>query len=141
MTLFSTTSYEEPDPGPFYSLVRISIDSYMSLPEEIGFDIEFDQCGGVVFADNGEKLRGIRRAYEGYKAYGVPVEWLEPDQVQACEPAFHFRRNLGGVFCPLNGYVNPLMATRGFAHEARRLGTTFLLGNTVQGRPFAIRDA
>ena len=133
VTLFSTYSFEEPDPGPLYGLTRASADAYLSLGDEVGLDIEYERCGGVVFADTEEKLRGIRRAYEGYNAHGVPVEWLGPDGVRACEPAFFSDRILGGVFCPLNGYVNPLLATRAFALGARRLGATLLLGTAVHG--------
>jgi len=133
VTLFTTSSFEEPDTGPFYGLARAGADGYLSLGEEVGLDIEYEQCGGIVFADTEEKLRGIRRAYEGYKAHGVPVEWLGPDGVRACEPAFFSDAILGGVFCPLNGYVNPLLATRAFALGARRLGASLLLGTVVHG--------
>ena len=133
VTLFSGHSFEEPDPGPLYGLTRASADGYVSLGEEVGLDIEYERCGGVVVADTEEKLQVIRRAYEGYKTHGVPVEWLGPDGVRACEPAFFSDRILGGVFCPLNGQVNPLLATRALALGARRLGATLLLGTVVHG--------
>jgi glycine/D-amino acid oxidase-like deaminating enzyme len=133
VTLFTTYSHEEPDTGPFYHLARASADAYLSLGDEVGLDIEYERSGGVVFADTEEKLRGIRRAYEGYHAHGVPVEWLDPDGVRACEPAFSHDGILGGVFCPLNGYVNPMLATRAFALGARQHGATLLLGTVVQG--------
>lgn len=147
VTLFSGHSFEEPDPGPLYGLTRASADGYVSLGEEVGLDIEYERCGGVVVADTEEKLQVIRRAYEGYKTHGVPVEWLGPDGVRACEPAFFSDRILGGVFCPLNGYVNPLLATRALALGARRLGAALLLGTVVhaiscdRGRVQAVRTS
>lgn len=133
VTLFSIHSFTEPDPGPLYNLARAGADAYLSLGEEVGLDIEYERSGGVFVVDTEEKLQAIRRAYEGYKAHGVPVEWLGPDGVRACEPAFSSDRILAGVFCPLNGYVNPLLATRALALGARRLGATFLLGTVVHG--------
>ena len=133
VTLFSIHSLEEPDPGPLYALTRASIDGYLALGEEVGLDIEYEQCGGVFMAITEERLQTIRRAYEGYKTHGVPVEWLGPDGVRACEPAFFSDRVLGGAFCPLNGYVNPLLVTRALALGARRLGATLLLGTAVHG--------
>lgn len=133
VTLFSGHSYEEPDPGPLYSLTRLGLDGYASLGEEVGIDIEYERCGGVVVADTEEKLQVSRRAYEGYKTHGVPVEWLGPEEVRASEPAFFSDRILGGVFCPLNGQVNPLLATRALALGARRLGATLLLGTVAHG--------
>src|SRR5215510_9514850 len=106
VTLFSGHSLDEPDPGPLYELTRASIDVYASLGEELGVDIEYEQSGGVVFAETDDKLAVIRRAYEGYRAHGVPVEWLDARGVRECEPAFFSERVRGGVFCPLNGQVN-----------------------------------
>jgi glycine/D-amino acid oxidase-like deaminating enzyme len=95
VTLFSGHSLEEPDPGPVYALTRASVDAYESLGEEVGMDIEYEQCGGVVWADSEEKLGLIRRAREGYARHGVPVEWLDAAGVRECEPAFsaHHREN------------------------------------------------
>lgn len=133
VTLFSAYSFDEPDPGPLYALTRASMDAYAGLGEEAGLDIEYERCGGVVFGENEEGLAPIRRAYEGYRKHGVPVEWLDPDGVRACEPAFHSDEILGGVFCPLNGQLNPLLATRALARAATQLGAAVLLGTNVHG--------
>jgi D-hydroxyproline dehydrogenase subunit beta len=133
VTLFSGHSLEEPDPGPVYALTRASMDAYESLGEEVGMDIEYEQCGGVVWADSEEKLALLRRAWEGYTRRGVPVQWLDAAGVRECEPAFHCDRILGGVFCALNGQVNPLLLTRALARGAVRSAARLLLGTTVQG--------
>lgn len=133
VTLFSAYSFDEPDPGPLYSLTRASMEAYAGLGEEVGIDIEYERCGGVVFGDSEEGLAPIRRAYEGYRRHGVPVEWLDPDGVRACERAFHSDAVLGGVFSPLNGQLNPLLATRALARGATKLGAAVLLGTGVDG--------
>ncbi len=77
----------------------------------------------------------------------VPIEWLDAQGVRDCEPAFASDRVLGGVFCPLNGQVNPLMLCRAFARGARRRGVKLLLGATVEdiyhanGRVSAVRTS
>ena len=147
VTLFSGHSFDEPDPGPVYELTRTSIDAYASLGQELGVDIEYEQCGGVVYAQTEGQLAVIRRAYEGYRAHGVPVEWLDARGIREREPAFFSERVLGGVFCPLNGQINPLMLCRAFARGARRLGARIMLGTTVQnvyhgnGRVRAVRTS
>jgi sarcosine oxidase subunit beta len=147
VTLFSGHSFDEPDPGPVYELTRASIDVYASLGQELGVDIEYEQSGGVVYAQTEGQLAVIRRAYEGYRAHGVPVEWLDARGIRECEPAFFSERVLGGVFCPLNGQINPLMLCRAFARGARRLGARIMLGTTVQnvyhgnGRVRAVRTS
>ena len=147
VTLFSGHSLDEPDPGPVYELTRASIDAYVHLGDELGVDIEYEQSGGVMFAQTEEKLAVIRRAYEGYCARGVTVDWLDAQGVRECEPAFFSERILGGAFCPLNGQVNPLMLCRAFARGARRHGARIMLGVTVQnvyhgnGRVRAVRTS
>jgi sarcosine oxidase subunit beta len=133
VTLFSGHSFEEPDPGPVYELTRMSADAYLTLGEEVGIDIEYERCGGVVVAETPEKLAVIRRAWEGYREHGVPVDWLDADGVRACEPAFHHEGVLGGAFCPLNGQLNPLLLTRALALGARRHGARIVLGTEVRG--------
>ena len=145
VTLFSGHSFEEPDPGPVYELTRASANAYTTLGDETGVDIEYEQNGGVVFAETEEKLGVIRHAYEGYRRRGVPVEWLDARGVLDCEPAFYSDHVLGGVFCPLNGQINPLMLCRAFAQGARRHGVKLLLDTVVEaiacegGRVSAVR--
>jgi sarcosine oxidase subunit beta len=147
VTLFSGHSFDEPDPGPVFSLTRASADAYLTLGDEVGLDIEYERSGGVVFAETEDRLAVIRRAYEGYRRHGVPVEWLDAAGVRDCEPAFFSDRVLGGVFCPLNGQINPLMLCRAFARGARQHGATVLLGTAVEnvyharGRVRAVRTS
>lgn len=133
VTVFSGHSFEEPDPGPVHALTQMSADAYLTLGEEVGIDLEYERCGGVVVAETPEKLAVIRRAFEGYRKAGVPVEWLDADGVRDCEPAFHHDGILGGAFCPLNGQINPLQLTRGLAVGAKRRGARILLGTEVRG--------
>lgn len=132
VTLFSSHSIDEPDPGPVYALTRASMDVYAALGDELDADVEYERCGGVVTARTPEKLADLRRAYEGYRAHGVPVEWLDARGVRDCEPAFFSDDVIGGVFCPLNGQLNPLLLCRAFARGARRLGARIMLGTSVR---------
>jgi len=132
VTLFSGHSFDEPDPGPVYELTRLSADAYLALGDEVGIDIEYERCGGVVVAETPEKLAVIRRAHDGYRRHGIPVEWLDAGGVRACEPAFHHPGILGGAFCPLNGHVNPLALTRALALGGTRRGARMLLGTNVR---------
>jgi len=110
-------------------------------------DAEQDDATGCRHTETEGQLAVIRRAYEGYRAHGVPVEWLDARGIRECEPAFFSERVLGGVFCPLNGQINPLMLCRAFARGARRLGARIMLGTTVQniyygnGRVRAVRTS
>ncbi len=132
VTLFSAYSLDEPDPGAAYALTMASADAYLTLGEETGVDIEYERCGGIMFAQAEDRLAVIRRAYDGYRRHGVPVEWLDAAGVQACEPAFRAEGILGGVFCPLNGQLNPLLLCRALAEGARRHKAEFLLGTNVE---------
>src|SRR5262249_24845998 len=138
---------DEPDPGPVYALTRASADAYATLGDEVGVDVEYERTGGVVFAETDERLAVIRRAYEGYRRHGVPVKWLDRPGVLECAPAFASDPVLGGVFCPQNGQINPLMLCRALARGARRHGARLLLGTSVEsivadgGRVSAVRTS
>jgi glycine/D-amino acid oxidase-like deaminating enzyme len=132
VTVFSAHSLDEPDPGPSYALTMQSADAYLTLGEETGIDIEYERCGGIMFAQTEDRLALIRTAFEGYRRHGVPVEWHDAAGLQACEPAFRADGILGGVFCPLNGQLNPLMLCRALAEGARQHKTAFLLGTNVE---------
>ena len=133
VTLFSAHSFDEPDPGPVFELTRASATAYATLSDEIGVDIEYERCGGVVFALDEERLAVIRRAFEGYRRHGVALDWLDERGVREREPAFYSDGIRGGIFCPDNGQLNPLMLCRAFAAGARRHGVTFHLGTAVEG--------
>ena len=68
VTLFSGHSFDEPDPGPVYELTRASADAYASLGDELGVDIEYERCGGVVFALDGRSARGHPPRVRGLSA-------------------------------------------------------------------------
>jgi glycine/D-amino acid oxidase-like deaminating enzyme len=133
VTLFSGHSLDEPEPGPVFELTRLSADAYAGLAEETGVDVEYERCGGVMFAETEDRLRALRRAFEGYRRHGVAVEWLDAAGVKACEPALAADRVLGGVLCPLNGQLNPLLLCRALARGARERGARFVHGATVTG--------
>jgi glycine/D-amino acid oxidase-like deaminating enzyme len=133
VTLFSAYSLDEPQPGAAYTLTMASADAYLTLSEETGVEIEYERCGGIMFAQAEDRLAVIRTAYDGYRRHGVAVEWLDATGVRACEPAFRGEGILGGVFCPLNGQLNPLLLCRALADGARRHKATFLLGTSVEG--------
>jgi glycine/D-amino acid oxidase-like deaminating enzyme len=133
VTVFSAYSLDEPEPGAAYALTIASADAYLTLGEETGADIEYERCGGIMFAQTEDRLALIRAAYDGYRRHGVDVQWLDAAGVQACEPAFRADGVLGGVFCPLNGQLNPLQLCRALAEGARRHKATFMLGTSVDG--------
>ncbi len=146
VTLFSGYSIDvEPEPGVLHGLTRASMETYDAIGDEVGIDVEYERVGGLVVAESEAQLAALRPAYEGYRRHAVPVEWLGPAAVRACEPAFASDRVLGAVFCPLNGQVNPLALTRALARGAARHGARLLLGTAVEaiacarGRITAVR--
>jgi sarcosine oxidase subunit beta len=133
VTLFSAYSLDEPEPGILFALTRASIDAYTSLGDEVGLDIEYEQSGGVVVVETEAQEERLRPAYEGYRRHGVPVEWLGPADARRAARGFVSDRILGGAVCPLNGQVNPMLATRALARGATRRGARLRLGTAVEG--------
>jgi sarcosine oxidase subunit beta len=133
VTLFSAHSLAEPEPGILFGLTRASIDAYAALGDEVGLDVEYEQGGGIMLAESEAQLQALRPAYESYRRHGVPVEWLGPAEARAAARGFVSDRIRGGVACPLNGQVNPMLATRALARGAMRHGARLLTGTAVEG--------
>lgn len=137
VTMLSAYSLEEREPGVLFHLTHGSIEAFATLSDELGVDVEYRREGGVIVAETPEALDALRQVGAAYARAGVPSEMLGPTDVLKCEPAFYSAKILGGIFCPLNGMVNPMILTQAFAQAAGRLGARLLVG--VEARVMTVR--
>lgn len=137
VTMLSAYSLEEREPGVLFHLTRGSVEAFATLSDELGVDVEYRREGGVIVAETPEALDALRQVGVAYARAGVPSEMLGPTDVLKCEPAFYSAKILGGIFCPLNGMVNPMVLTQAFAQAAGRLGARLLVG--VEARVMTVR--
>jgi sarcosine oxidase, subunit beta len=88
-------------------LGRWSREFYLRQREEIGTDSGFTEQGYLLpcFTEADVAAAGERMAMQ--TALGVPVRWLDPDEVDKLNPTLAPGQTLGGTFCAQDGFITP----------------------------------
>jgi sarcosine oxidase, subunit beta len=90
--------------------VRLGIWSrefYLRQREEIGTDSGFTEQGYLIPCFTEAEIAAARARMAMQAALGVPVRWLDPDEVDKLNPTLAPGQTLGGTFCAQDGYITP----------------------------------
>ena len=90
--------------------VRLGIWSrefYLRQREEIGTDSGFTEQGYLLPCFTEAEIAAARERMAMQAALGVPVRWLDPDEVDELNPTLAPEQTLGGTFCAQDGYITP----------------------------------
>ena len=90
--------------------VRLGIWSrefYLRQREEIGTDSGFTEQGYLLPCFTEAEIAAARERMAMQAALGVPVRWLDPDEVDKLNPTLAPGQTLGGTFCAQDGYIRP----------------------------------
>jgi sarcosine oxidase subunit beta len=100
------------------------------LPDELDYDFELRQNGGMIYFNREAQLPIMREFVEQRNKDGVTMRLL--DKSQALEMAPVLPENIqGATYCPLDSLVNPTLYVRAFANAARRHGAFIRTGTEV----------
>ena len=124
--------YFQPPSSPMFEIVMESIKLFKNLSEEIGYNIEFERLGHLLVIDNEEQYAGAVKYVEGMCTKGGNRKLLEGDEIRKMEPSLLRDDIIAGVVDWESFSVNPFKVSYGFAHAARKLGTSFLLSTKVK---------
>jgi len=125
------TSAQARPPGPLLDLALANIQTLRGLSEELGYDVEYVESGGIIVAEDEVEYDLIRR-FVAIQRRNVPVEFLEAPDLRSFQPCLapHF---LGASYCTTDGYVNPMRLAKGFCLGAQRHGAEIRLHTEVTG--------
>lgn len=112
-------------------LSRLSLEVWESFAERFGIDINFRQQGYLFLITDEAEIDVFRRNLAVQQRLGVPVQWLEPAEIHALQPAVNLDSVIGGTFCPRDGWADTYSATMGLATGARRNGVRIEEGKSV----------
>ena len=119
-------------PGLESYLTMGSIDLFKTLQLDMGYDIEFRQCGGLEAVHTEAQMEYAERRVRGLREQGYTLELLGPRQAASIEPAIN--PGLPGyIYAPLRGKANPVLTTHAFADAAARAGARILTHHQVTG--------
>jgi glycine/D-amino acid oxidase-like deaminating enzyme len=90
--------------------VRLGIWSrqfYLGQRAELGTDSGFVAQGYLLPCFTAAEARAARERLAMQSEFGIGAVWLEPDEVDAVNPALAPGQTLGGTFCADDGYISP----------------------------------
>jgi sarcosine oxidase subunit beta len=80
---------------------------YLGQRDEIGTDSGFTQLGYLLPCFTEPAVAAAHERMAMQADLGVPVRWLEPDEVDAANPTLAPGQTLGGTFCAEDGFISP----------------------------------
>ena len=98
----------------------------------LGADLEVSQDGGLVAAATAAEMRMLEAKVRIDRAAGLAMEVLGAGDLRERAP-YVSERMVGGLFCPLEGKANPLVAAPAFAAAAKAMGARMECGCRVTG--------
>lgn len=116
--------------------IRFSLESlktFEQFEEEFGVPSEFKRIGYLFLAKTVEELRIFKKNIELQRKFGLPVEFIDRDEIQRRWPYLRTDDLLGGTYCRLDGYAGPHEVLSGFIKGAKRAGVKIYEGKEVIG--------
>jgi len=80
---------------------------YLSQRDEIGTDSGFTEQGYLLPCFTESEVAAAHARISMQSGLGVPVRWLDPDEVDAANPTLAPGQTLGGTFCGQDGFILP----------------------------------
>ena len=119
-------------PGAHLKLAMESRKLYESLSEELDFNIEYRNCGGMILIESELELQAMRRLVEDQKEAGLDVRLIEKSLATEMAPCLS-ENFIASTYSPRDGQLNPICLVRAFIKAARRLGAKILSRAEVTG--------
>jgi sarcosine oxidase subunit beta len=119
-------------PGIHLELALSSTRRFPQLSETLGFEIEYEQKGGLVVIESEEERDVMKRFVSKHKANGVEFTLLDKNQTLEIEPALS-PHITGATYSPFEGQVNPILLSRAFLGAAEKMGAKVFNHTEVKG--------
>ena len=133
-------------PGPQLDLASATHQIAPNLPDELDYDFELRQNGGMIYFDREAQLPIMKEFVEQRNKDGVTMQLLDKKEALEMAPVLP-ESTIGATFCPLDCLVNPTLYVRAFANAARRHGALIRTGievlsvNTDQSKVTGVKTA
>jgi len=121
-------------PGIHLKLALESARRFAQLTEELDYDIEYGNNGGMIAINNEEELEAMQTFVKKQKETGLEVTLLNQSQTLEKEPALS-QEVIASTYSTLDAQVNPIYLTHAFAYAAKRLGArvfTYIKVNDIK---------
>ncbi len=116
--------------------IRFSLESvkvFERFKEEFGVDPEFRRIGYLFLATEQRELEVFRQNIDLQRRFGIPVDFLESQEIKKRWPYLKTDDVLGGTYCASDGYAGPSEVLSGFASGAKKGGVKIYEGVEATG--------
>ena len=114
------------------ALQAYTIDLYRQIEEESGISCGIHQTGGVAITSDPDRWQSLKAAWAVFQSIGVETaELVTPERAQEVAPIADMTGVLGGLYDPIEGYLDPHGTTHAYAGAARKRGAEVILQNRV----------
>lgn len=105
-----------------------SMKTFEHFEEEFGVNPEFRRIGYLFLTTTEQEVKVFKQNITLQKRFGIPVEWLDSDEIRRRYPYLRVDDVRGGTFCAWDGYAGPSEVLSGFARGAKRAGVEIYEG-------------
>ena len=103
------------------NVMRESVQTFSTLLQEFGKDVEWFQGGYLFLAHSEEKKQTYLKAIQIQKEYNIPVRFVSQDDCAKIINGLSTDGLLGGAYCPTDGQANPFAVTYGYLEGIKKL--------------------
>ena len=106
-------------------LQRDSIALWQDLQSRSNLDFEMKITGGLMVAETEKDLAFLHEKTRLERQQGIACEVISANELRSLEPALN-DRFIAAAYCPLEGKINPLVATQAVLTLAKAAGATII---------------
>ena len=103
-------------------LQQYTIELYKDIEAQSGQSCSIHLPGGLMLADDRERLDWLRMAKARGRYLGMDLEIITPSEAKALFPLLEEQYFVGALFDPIEGHVDPTGVTNAYAICARQAG-------------------
>jgi glycine/D-amino acid oxidase-like deaminating enzyme len=114
-------------------LAMASVAAYARIEQETGYTADWRQTGSVRIAMNAARAAEFRALAEVARSAGLDVEFLTAARLAELCPVLDTAGVTAALWCPTDGYLQPVSLVMAYARAARERGVTFAAHTTLTG--------
>jgi glycine/D-amino acid oxidase-like deaminating enzyme len=119
-------------PGIHLQLAMESHRRFDNLAQRLPMPVEYKKTGGMVLIETETEMAAMAQYVRSQQQSGLDVTLLDAKQARRQEPQLA-KHILGAAHSPLDGQVNPIALTLGFALAAKSCGVFVISHSAVRG--------
>ena len=114
------------------ALQAYTIDLYRQIEAESGISCGIHQTGGVAVTSDPDRWQSLKAAWAIFQSIGVEsARLVTPEEAHEVAPIADMTGILGGLYDPIEGYLDPHGTTHAYAGAAQQRGAEVILRNRV----------